>query len=854
MRVSFVALCTLTALATQDFTQTASAYSTSPSPQSEQEGSNFVVSANTGTPVPVIPVASPESFIVQVAGQRLADVPGHWAQSFIEPLVSRGIIQGFSDGNFRPDVALNRAQFATIIQQAFQKNLLRPAAQFADVPANYWAYNAIQNAYQMGFIREEGSNLFNPTQNISRVQVLVGLVEGLNLKATTVNPNNLETYFDDAGSIPESARNSVAAAIENRLVVNYPNIRSLNPNQDATRAEVAAFLYQALVKTGQMPALTPGAVASQPQNQPPLPTLSPNPIRVAPPPPSTFNTQLITNTTSLAAPPPGFSVRPTTSAIEAQQADYTLGGGDRIRLDILNVPEYAGEYQVLVNGSVNLPLIGNVAVKGLTLEGAASTISGKYAYFIREPIITVSLIAPRPLKVGISGEVNRPGSYTIPLAGEEDGNGGIQFPTITQAIQLAGGINQASNLRQVLVRRPQLRGADQIIGIDLWALLQGGDLRQDLTLQDGDMIFIPTSVSTNLAEAPRLASASFSAAKTQPLNIAVVGEVSKPGSYTVTVDEAGERATLTKAIKVAGGVTQSADIRRVQIRRPTQAGSEQLIAVDLWQLLRGGDLQQDVILQQGDTIVIPTSTDVNLAEAPQLAAANFAADQTQPVSIAVVGEVARPGSHIIKSDEDETGTIPTITRAIQVAGGITQLADIRQVQVRRMTREGSEKTINVNLWDLLQSGDLRQDVTLQQGDTIVIPTAIALNPEEATELASASFSPAAITVNIVGEVVKPGAVQVPPNTPLNQALLAAGGFNTRARKRTVELVRLNANGTVSKRSVEIDLENGINEQNNPTLRPNDVVIVGKSGLAGLSDTVGEVLSPLRFIFPILNLF
>lgn len=847
MRVSFVALCTVTALATQDLARSATAYSSSLTPHSEQEASNFVVSANIGTPVPVTSVASPENFIVQVAGQRLADVPGHWAQSFIEPLVSRGIIQGFSDGNFRPNVALNRAQFATIIQQAFQKDLVRPAAQFADVRANYWAYNAIQNAYQMGFIRTEGNNLFNPTQNISRLEVLVGLVEGLNLKASTVNSNNLATYFDDAGSIPEYARNSVAAAIENRLVVNYPNIRLLNPNQAATRAEVAAFLYQAFVKTGQMPALTPNAVANQPQNQ------LQNTIRIAPPPPSAFNTQFISNTTSTAAvPPAGFSMRPTTSAIEAQQADYTLGGGDRIRLDILNVPEYAGEYQVLVNGSVNLPLIGNVSVKGLTLEGAAATISGKYAYYVREPIITVSLIAPRPLKVAISGEVNRPGSYTIPLAGEGNGNEGIQFPTITQAIQLAGGITQASNLRQVLVRRPQLRGGDQIIGIDLWALLQGGDLRQDLTLQDGDTIFIPTSSNTNLAEAPRLAAASFSAPKSQPLNIAVVGEVSKPGAYTVTVNEAGERPTLTKAIKVAGGVTQSADIRRVQIRRATQAGSEQLIAVDLWQLLRAGDLQQDVILQQGDTVVIPTSTDVNLAEATQLSAANFAADQTQPVSIAVVGEVARPGSHIIKSDE--TGTIPTVTRAIQVAGGITQLADIRQVQVRRITREGSEKTININLWDLLQSGDLRQDVTLQQGDTIVIPTALALNPEEATELAAASFSPSEITVNIVGEVIKPGAVQVPPNTPLNQALLAAGGFNTRARKRTVELVRLNPNGTVSKRSVEVDFKNGINEQNNPTLRPNDVVIVGRSGLASLSDTVGNVLSPLRFIFPLLNLF
>jgi polysaccharide export outer membrane protein len=162
--------------------------------------------------------------------------------------------------------------------------------------------------------------------------------------------------------------------------------------------------------------------------------------------------------------------------------------------------------------------------------------------------------------------------------------------------------------------------------------------------------------------------------------------------------------------------------------------------------------------------------------------------------------------------------------------------------------------INVDLWDLLRSGDLSEDVILQEGDTITIPTATVLDPAEVNQLAGASFSPNTIVVNVVGEVEKPGAVPVPPNTPLNQAILAAGGFNVRARKRSVELIRLNPNGTVEKRAIEVDLAQGINSQGNPTLRNNDVVVVKRTAIASIGDTLGTVLNPLGSFVNLLRLF
>lgn len=325
---------------------------------------------------------------------------------------------------------------------------------------------------------------------------------------------------------------------------------------------------------------------------------------------------------------PFISERPTTSETNTPHAamdeNYTLGAGDRVNITVFNVPEYTGEKQVLVDGSLSLPLLGDVSVRGLTLKQAAETIADTYAPYLRNPIVTVNLVAPRPLRVAISGEVHRPGSY-------------------------------------------------------------------------------------------------------------------------------------------------------------------------------------DVILPNAATAKAETQW-------------------------------------------------PTVTRALQLAGGITSKADIRQVQIHRL-RANANQVIQLDLWTLLTTGDLRQDLTLRDGDTIVVPKATQVNSSEATQLASASFSPATIKVNVVGEVITPGVVEVPPNTPLNQALLAAGGFNNRRAKRgSVELIRLNPDSSVSRRTVAVNMADGVNESTNPILYQNDVVIVGRSKNASFSDAVDGILDTLGRIFPIFSLF
>ena len=156
---------------------------------------------------------------------------------------------------------------------------------------------------------------------------------------------------------------------------------------------------------------------------------------------------------------------------------------------------------------------------------------------------------------------------------------------------------------------------------------------------------------------------------------------------------------------------------------------------------------------------------------------------------------------------------------------------------------------------MIQSGDTSQDLILQDGDKVIIPRADNITEAERQAIAEGTISPGEITVNVVGEVVSPGPVQVPPNTPLNQAILAAGGFDSqRANRSEVELVSLKPNGTVEKRKVKIDLGAEVNEETNPVLNRNDVIVVNRSGSTAAFDGIGKVTSPLGAVLNIFRIF
>ena len=217
----------------------------------------MALSITAGTVAPFI-TASPS-----LAQTTFSDVSSnYWAAQFIQQLSQRGVIAGFPDGSFRPEEPVTRAQFAAMVNKAFQKAQQRQAINFTDVPSNYWASSAIEQAYTIGFLSGYPGNRFEPNQAIPREQVLVSLANGL---AYTPSGNTESTlqYFNDASNIASYARSPIAAATQKQIVVNYPNVKFLNPTATATRAQVAAFIYQALVSSNQVSAInSPYVVAA----------------------------------------------------------------------------------------------------------------------------------------------------------------------------------------------------------------------------------------------------------------------------------------------------------------------------------------------------------------------------------------------------------------------------------------------------------------------------------------------------------------------------------------------------------------------------------------------------------------
>jgi parallel beta-helix repeat protein len=181
-----------------------------------------------------------------------ADVQGHWAEQQIRVLASRGIITGFPDGNFKPNDPVTRVQFAAIVLKAFAPTAKNPVATFSDVKQSFWGYTAIQSAVRGGFMAGFPDKSFKPNQQIPRVQSLVSLVNGLQYGKGDAS---LLSRYQDAKTIPSYATGAIAAATQRQLVVNYPSVNQLNPNREATRAEVAAFIYQALVSSGKAQAI-----------------------------------------------------------------------------------------------------------------------------------------------------------------------------------------------------------------------------------------------------------------------------------------------------------------------------------------------------------------------------------------------------------------------------------------------------------------------------------------------------------------------------------------------------------------------------------------------------------------------
>lgn len=354
----------------------------------------------------------------------------------------------------------------------------------------------------------------------------------------------------------------------------------------------------------------------------------------------------------------------------------------------------------------------------------------------------------------------------------------------------------------------------------------------------------------------------------RPLNIAVVGEVNRPGPRFLSYASAGvNAATLTRALESASGITSRADISNIQISRRDGAAGRRIINVNLQSLLEKGDISQDVRILDGDSILVPPLAQVGTSQTRLVSNSTFSPD-SYAIQIAIVGEVNRVGPQTLIYSRNgivstgltgstaaagvaSAGGPVTLSRALQSANGVTEVADIRNVQISRINDQGQRTVIKADLLALITKADLSQDITLTNGDLITVPRLDKPNPIDYLQISKATFSPTIITVQVVGEAVRPGPLQLRPNSSFTEAISFAGGLTNDADWRSVELYRVNPDGSIMRRNLVADLNLPLNEDSNPGLRDRDVIVIRPSFGSGILNSatrfLGNIVTPFSLI-------
>lgn len=193
-----------------------------------------------------------ESSIARGGAIVLVDVPDdYWAKPFIDQMVQLGYVEPLPGQTFQPEQPMSRADYASLLYVSLPQPERRVAPDFADVPDDYWALDAIETAVKSGFLAGDAEDRFYPEDGLTRAQLFQSLNRGLSLEPSTRPLDEVLGIYSDRDQIPESAIPSVAAVTEAGLVVGDPETLALEPDRPATRAEIISMVYQALVLKGE---------------------------------------------------------------------------------------------------------------------------------------------------------------------------------------------------------------------------------------------------------------------------------------------------------------------------------------------------------------------------------------------------------------------------------------------------------------------------------------------------------------------------------------------------------------------------------------------------------------------------
>lgn len=241
-------------------------------------------------------------------------------------------------------------------------------------------------------------------------------------------------------------------------------------------------------------------------------------------------------------------------------ADYILGPGDTIRVQLFGKVSEQHSLQVNNEGVIEVPDLGPMNAAGLSYNEFKQQLTQRYSEQVIGVTPNISMGELRTIQVYMVGEAYQPGAYTVSA-----------LSTITNALFSSGGINDVGSLRHIELKR----AGKTVTEFDLYDLLVFGDTSKDMRLQQGDVIFIPIVKKL----------------------VSVDGEVRRPAIY-----EAKYNDTMASMLNIAGGLLPTAAAKSLQVARSTASNGFEVKTVNMQD--RAG---RSLKLAAGDFINVPAA-------------------------------------------------------------------------------------------------------------------------------------------------------------------------------------------------------------------------------------------------------
>ena len=240
-------------------------------------------------------------------------------------------------------------------------------------------------------------------------------------------------------------------------------------------------------------------------------------------------------------------------AIAQSAANFRLGPGDVVKITVYGHPDLTTEAQISQAGKITFPLVGEVEVAGLGTGETGAVLAKRLGdgKFVVKPQVNVLVLQFRSQQVSVLGHVNKPGKILLDTASN-----------LTDLLALAGGIAPTgSDVVVVIVREKD--GALRKREIDLNAMINSGEMSQNISIANGDIVYVPRA---------RM--------------FYIYGEVRNPGVYRLERD-----MTVMQGLSVGGGLTVRGTSRGVRLHRRDSGGTVRTLEPNLTDTL----LENDVV-------------------------------------------------------------------------------------------------------------------------------------------------------------------------------------------------------------------------------------------------------------------